>query len=177
MALQADQFKAQISRIRDEKSESEKKFFQVEFLASEKDRELVKLKDETLKQIRQQVSTIEELEKKLAWFRENQKLLNDGDDEQKSAQRELNDLKLQSQRARDDKKRIVELEKKCRLLEETAKSKNPNSIGMLIQAAKTDAVREGGTPGTRELEEKVKQLNYELEVQDKEFERKLRAMR
>jgi hypothetical protein len=35
---------------------------------------------------------------------------------------------------------------------------------MLIQATKTDAVRDGDTPGTRELQEKVNQLSYELEV-------------
>lgn len=39
---------------------------------------------------------------------------------------------------KEDKKRMAELEKKCKLLEETVKSKNPNSIGMLIQAAKAE---------------------------------------
>ena len=37
--------------------------------------------------------------------------------------------------AKEDKSldaKLAELEKKCRLLEETAKAKNPNSIGMLI---------------------------------------------
>lgn len=41
-------------------------------------------------------------------------------------------MKLNVAKAKDDKKRLVELEKKCRLLEDTLKSKNPNSIGMLI---------------------------------------------
>jgi uncharacterized protein YhbP (UPF0306 family) len=54
MVLQADQFKAQMSRLRDEKSEADKKLYQVEFLVTEKDRELEKLKDETRKQIRHQ---------------------------------------------------------------------------------------------------------------------------
>ena len=49
MALQADQFKGQISRLRDEKSEADKKLYQVEFLVSEKERELQKLKDESMK--------------------------------------------------------------------------------------------------------------------------------
>jgi len=81
MALQADQFKGQISRLRDEKSEADKKLYQVEFLVSEKERELQKLKDESMKQIRHQESTIDELEKKLAWFRQNQKLLNEDDED------------------------------------------------------------------------------------------------
>ena len=41
-------------------------------------------------------------------------------------------MKLQLAKSKEDKKRLVELEKKCRLLEDTVKSKNPNSIGMLI---------------------------------------------
>lgn len=136
-----------------------------------------RLREETKTQVQAQDATIQELNSKLSWFRENQKLLNEGEEDQKSAQRELNELRIQSGRAKDDKKRISELEKKCRLLEETLKAKNPNSIGMLIQATKTDALREDGTPGNRELQEKVRQLTYELEVKDKEYERKLRAMR
>lgn len=89
----------------------------------------------------------------------------------------MNDLKIQVAKAKEDRKRTAELEKKCRLLEETVKSKNPNSIGMLIQAAKTDVVRDGETGSKRELETKIGQLQYELEAQDKEFEKKLRVMR
>ena len=48
---------------------------------------------------------------------------------------------------------------------------------MLIQAAKTDVVRDGDSESKRQLEMKISQLNYELETQDKEFETKLRAMR
>lgn len=44
------------------------------------------------------------------------------------------------------------------------KAKNPNSIGMLIQAAKTDAVRDGDSESKKQLEMKISQLNYELEV-------------
>ena len=69
------------------------------------------------------------------------------------------------------------MERKCRLLEETLKSKNPNSIGLLLQANKTDAVRDSDSESKRELVEKVNQLNYELEMKDKEFEKKLRTMR
>ena len=84
---------------------------------------------------------------------------------------------MQVQKTKDDKKRIAELEKKCRLLEETAKAKNPNSIGMLIQAAKTEAATENEGESKRALETKVKHLEAQLESQDKDFEKKLRAMR
>lgn len=53
---------------------------------------------------------------------------------------------------KEDKKRLNELEKKCKLLEETVKNKNPNSIGMLIQAAKTDAVNDEQSESKRELQ-------------------------
>lgn len=89
----------------------------------------------------------------------------------------MNELKGQLVKAKEDKKRLAELEKKCRLLEETLKAKNPNSIGMLIQAAKTDAVRDGESESKLELNSKVAQLELELEHKDKEFTRKLRAMR
>ena len=38
--------------------------------------------------------------------------------------------------AEEDRAKARELEKKCKLLEETIKAKNPNSIPMLIQASK-----------------------------------------
>lgn len=84
---------------------------------------------------------------------------------------------MQLAKAKEDKKRLADLEKKCRLLEDTLKAKNPNSIGMLIQAAKTDAVRDGESESKRELNTKVAQLELELEHKDKEFARKMRAMR
>lgn len=56
-------------------------------------------------------------------------------------------------------------------------AKNPNSIGMLIQAAKTDVVRDGDSESKRQLEIKINQLNFELEAQEKEFDKKLRTMR
>jgi len=48
---------------------------------------------------------------------------------------------------------------------------------MLIQAAKTDAVNDNDSESKRELQEKINQLKFELETQEKEFEKKLRTMR
>lgn len=78
-------------------------------------------------------------------------MLSEDDGTQKSTFKELNEMKLQVAKAKDDKKRVIELEKKCRLLEDTLKSKNPNSIGMLIQASKTEAAIDGDFEGKREL--------------------------
>ena len=71
----------------------------------------------------------------------------------------------------------MELEKKCRLLEDTVNAKNPNSISMLIQAAKTDVVRDNEADSKRDLETKIKQLNLQLEDKEAEFEKKLRTLR
>lgn len=72
---------------------------------------------------------------------------------------------------------MLELEKKCRLLEETVNNKNPNSIGMLIQAAKTDAVNDQQTESKRELQSQIDRLTHEKEYAEREFEKKLRALR
>ena len=72
---------------------------------------------------------------------------------------------------------MAELEKKCKLLEETIKSKNPNSIGMLIQAAKTEPNEDLQHNSKRELQAKVDRITFEMEFQEKEFEKKLRTMR
>lgn len=130
--MQAQQFKAQISKLRDEKAQAEKLLYDTEFLVGEKDRELEKIQEERAKTDKYNEELISELKEKVVWFRENQKLLGEDEGNQKSTYKELNDLKLQVAKAKEDKKRMVELEKKCRLLEETMKSKNPNSIGMLI---------------------------------------------
>jgi hypothetical protein len=72
---------------------------------------------------------------------------------------------------------MAELEKKCKLLEETIKSKNPNSIGMLIQAAKAEPNEDLQNNSKRELQAKVDRITFEMEFQEKEFEKKLRTMR
>ena len=75
---------------------------------------------------------MKELKDKISWYRDNQKLLDEDSQSQRDMSKELTELRLKVQRSRDDKKTIANLEKKCKLLEETLNSKKPNSIGMLI---------------------------------------------
>lgn len=75
---------------------------------------------------------MKELKDKISWYRDNQKLLDEDSQSQKDMSKELTELRLKVQRSKDDKKTIANLEKKCKLLEETLNSKKPNSIGMLI---------------------------------------------
>lgn len=48
---------------------------------------------------------------------------------------------------------------------------------MLIQAAKTEVVRDGESESKKSLEMKIQLLEEELELKEKEFEKKLRTMR
>ena len=57
-----------------------------------------------------------------------------------------------------DRKKIKELEKKCKLLEESLKSKDPNNIGLLLQANKAPA--DDGK--VKELKSKVSRLENEI---------------
>jgi len=152
LSVQANQFRSQIQRLRDDKQEAEKQLYEAEFAVGGKDKEIEALRDEKSALIQNHEDKAKELEDRLAFFRENQRLLSEGADEEKSNFRELQDLKQQLVKAKEDKKRLAELEKKCRLLEETTKNKNPNSIGMLIQAAKADAVTEEQSESKRELQ-------------------------
>ena len=59
------------------------------------------------------------------------------DEKQSRAQfDEIQDLKLQIEKSKDDRKRLAQLEKKNKLLEDTLKSKDPNNTALLIQATK-----------------------------------------
>ena len=78
--------------------------------------------------------------------------------------KELTTLREKVKKAEEDARRTRDLEKKCKLLEETIKAKNPNSISMLIQATK-----ETGSDDSKEkkdLKEQIKQLEVELENKD-----------
>ena len=74
-------------------------------------------------------------------------------------------LKEKLKKAEENLKKTRDLEKKCKLLEETIKAKNPNNIAMLIQASKEQKV---DNAEVRKLEEKIKQLEFELEEKDKD---------
>jgi len=64
-------------------------------------------------------------------------------------------LKGLKKQAEEDREKYRELEKKCKLLEETIKARNPNSIPMLIQAT-TEAKK------TDDDDRGKKQLKYRI---------------
>lgn len=118
---------------------------------------------------------IKELQDKISFFRQNQKLLTDQDQETQSQLKDLTTLRLNISKLESEVKKTRDLEKKCKLLEETLKAKTPNSIPMMLQAVKESTNDKSAESG--ELKQRVKQLEVELDEKDKEFERKIRTLR
>ena len=79
---------------------------------------------------------IKELQDKVSWFRENQKILGEQQQQITLQNRALKDFEAKMKQAEADRAKARELEKRCKLLEETIKAKNPNSIPMMIAASK-----------------------------------------
>lgn len=75
----------------------------------------------------------------------------------------------------DDVKKTRDLEKKCKLLEETIKSKNPNSIPMMLQAVKETSGQDKAEIG--DYKSKIKTLEFQLDEKDRDYDKKLRTLR
>ncbi|XP_042280583.1 centrosomal protein of 162 kDa isoform X3 [Thunnus maccoyii] len=142
------------------------------------------------------------LKKKLQWFAENQELLDRDAGRLKAATAEIHQLQEQveklkmevgrrsseqQRKAREksvDAKRMQDLERQVKELEQILRRRNPNSLPALIYAAATaggqedeDAARM--SPPNRIntlLERRIQRLEAELESHDEEAKRSLRAM-
>ena len=90
--------------------------------------------------------------------------------------KEVQALREKVKKAEEESKRNRDLEKKCKLLEETIKSKNPNNIAMLIQATKEKPSDESSEEKQR-LVDKVKRLEAEMDEKDRDFEKRIRTLR
>ena len=73
----------------------------------------------------------------------------------------------------EEVRKARDTEKKCRMLEETIKARNPNSIPMMLQAVRdTDGHEEMAA-----MKARVKEVEVMMDEKDKEYERKLRTLR
>jgi hypothetical protein len=73
----------------------------------------------------------------------------------------------------EEVKKARDTEKKCKMLEETIKARNPNSIPMMLQAVRdTDGHEEMAA-----MKARVKEVEVMMDEKDKEYERKLRTLR
>lgn len=139
------------------------------------------------------------LQKRLQWFAENQELLDKDAARLRGAKEEIDKLKLevdklrneagnqsaqQKKRLKDraaDTKRIQDLERQVKEMEGILKRRHPNSLPALIYAAATAASEGDGDASAKTntvdfLEKRVKKLELELEGKDDEAKKSLRAM-
>jgi hypothetical protein len=73
--------KSQINRLRDEKASIEKQLYDTEYMVGEKDKELNKVKEEWIKDKETLKEEISQLQDKISFFRQNQKLLTEQESE------------------------------------------------------------------------------------------------
>ncbi|XP_067947622.1 centrosomal protein of 162 kDa-like [Watersipora subatra] len=134
------------------------------------------------------------LEKRIRWYIDNQKILDSDLEKLRQKDCEINQLKNNikqleeqkhrsydsKQRAKDraaDTKRIKDLERQVKEMEQIVRKRNPNSIPSLIWAASIMPDNDGArAPSIKFLEERVAQLEKELEEKDEETTRILRSM-
>ncbi|XP_066557772.1 centrosomal protein of 162 kDa isoform X2 [Amia ocellicauda] len=141
---------------------------------------------------------VADLKKRLQWYAENQELLDKDALRLKAASTEIEKLKaqveklsvevgnrnIQQQRKMKervgDARRIQDLERQVKEMEEIIKRRHPNSLPALIYAAASATAGEGGVSTTPEtaafLERRVKRLEAELEGKDEAAKMSLRAM-
>ena len=136
MVTKEETLKSLADQARNEKTQTEKQLYQTEFLVAEKNKEIEKIKHENMTERNLNEGQIKELQEKVSWFRENQKILGEQQQQITLQNRALKDFEAKMKQAEADRAKARELEKKCKLLEETIKAKNPNSIPMMIQASK-----------------------------------------
>ena len=67
--------KSLADQARNEKGQTEKQLYQTEFLVAEKTKEIEKIRNENMQERQLAEGQIKELEDKVKWFRENQKIL------------------------------------------------------------------------------------------------------
>uniref|UniRef100_UPI0037E7FD3C centrosomal protein of 162 kDa n=1 Tax=Semicossyphus pulcher TaxID=241346 RepID=UPI0037E7FD3C len=142
------------------------------------------------------------LKKKLQWFAENQELLDRDASRLKAATAEIHQLQEQVEKLKTDvskrsseqqrkarertaeTKRMQDLERQVKELEQILRRRNPNSLPALIYAAASaggsedvDAARTSPPSRiTALLERRIQRLEAELESHDEEAKRSLRAM-
>ncbi|XP_034730618.1 centrosomal protein of 162 kDa isoform X2 [Etheostoma cragini] len=144
---------------------------------------------------------VDALKKKLQWFAENQELLDRDAGRLKAATAEIHQLKEQveqlnmdlgkrsSEQQRKtkektvDTKRMLDLQRQVKELEQILRHRNPNSLPALIYAAAAtgdqgDVAANMPPPSriTALLERRIQRLEAELETHDEEAKRSLRLM-
>lgn len=184
---------ARVRAVEGERDEAVRKNSQVEGFNS---REIAELESK-------HTSEVERMRSKLRWYAENQALLDRDALTLKKKEEEISELKetvarLQAQHGQTvaekkqrgvdratDAKRIQDLERQVREMEEIIKRRYPNSLPALIYAAAsapghaqvvTDGSPRKPSPTYAFLENRVKKLETELENKDEEASKRIRCV-
>ncbi|KAJ8315560.1 hypothetical protein KUTeg_007710 [Tegillarca granosa] len=142
------------------------------------------------------VKEIERLNRKLKWYAENQKLL-DADAKvlkqkeeeilkyklrieelQTETGRKMEENKLRSKERAADAKKIQDLQRQVKEMEQIIRRRHPNSLPALMMTAAVapDDTGVGKTPTVVVLENRLKKLEMELESKDQEADKMIRAV-
>ncbi|XP_078339007.1 centrosomal protein of 162 kDa-like isoform X2 [Crassostrea virginica] len=137
---------------------------------------------------------VDRLNRKLKWYGENQKLLDQDAKKLKSRDEEISKLKtriqdLQSEtgkrleenkmrtteRAKDAKK-ILDLQRQVKEMEQILRRRHPNSLPSLMMTAAVIPEEQEKSPLVTVLEGRVRKLEQEIEERDREEDKMLRAV-
>lgn len=170
-------YKSEIEKIRAQRVESERKMIgldsalKTQLSTNEKYKEdyhnaLTKLQDEK-----------DEIQQKLDWYMENQEIIGKDDillkqrDERISAlKEEIREIKTKD----GGRKRITELEKQVKDLQDALKKKNPDSIPLMLESVKPSIEEQDAY---RKLMQENEKLKKTLQDKDDEFDKKIRNLR
>ena len=119
-------------QVRAQKVAVEKQLIQSEFLVGQRNQEISVMRQQNMAERELNETKIKELESKIAFFLDNQKILSEQQKTITQQNRELNNMKNIKLQAEDDREKRIQTENRCKILEETIKKRNPDSIPMLI---------------------------------------------
>ncbi|KAL3882411.1 hypothetical protein ACJMK2_028754 [Sinanodonta woodiana] len=177
-----------IEKLVTEREDLEKKLKEAKMMKSEEATDLEKKYEEE----------IGKLKKKLKWYMENQELLDEGAKNLRLKGDEIHKLKMRIEelqtetgkrmeeskiRAREraaDAKKIQDLQRQVKEMEQILKKRNPNALPTLMMAAAAAASSEPNsvnkTPYVDVLEKRVKKLEAELDAKDGEVDQLMRGV-
>jgi hypothetical protein len=170
-------YKGEIENIRAQRVEAERKMIgldsalKTQISTNEKFKEdyhniLTKLQDEK-----------EETQKKLDWYMESQEIIGKDDVLLRQRDERITELKEEMREIKNKdggRKRIVELEKQVKDLQEALKKRNPDSIPLMLESVKPSIAEQDAY---RKLTQENERLKKTLQDKDDEFDKKIRNLR
>eukprot|EP01062_Namystynia_karyoxenos_P079445 TRINITY_DN837_c0_g1_i1.p1 TRINITY_DN837_c0_g1~~TRINITY_DN837_c0_g1_i1.p1 ORF type:complete len:1175 (+),score=369.42 TRINITY_DN837_c0_g1_i1:72-3527(+) len=184
LRVQQQEWELEAQALRSAKAELQRKLERVDWQKAQDDDLKIRDLQAQLKKVQQDhAEERKELEEKVQWYVENQQLLSKNDELVHAQTSEIEALKsrvaeldtgLRKPKQLNQAKYIAELQKKIKGLEDIIKTKNPNSLPELIRACKPT---ESELSAYRAMQERVAQLNQELQDKQEDYEKSLRQLR